>query len=158
MFVTDCSLSRFPFLPESARDEMVVKGKASGVHQLRALAGLCNASEFDAATINLPLHERVIHGDATDQAVFRFSEGLGPTADLRRMWKRIYELPFNSKNKFMIRTFTPDGPNGLGLAMSPAEVSQFRSDDTYVLVHWLHVTHRLTGSIVFSLLRVPQIS
>jgi sodium/potassium-transporting ATPase subunit alpha len=130
MFVTCCSLSTTSLSPESARDDMVVKGRSSGIHQLRAMAGLCNASEFDAATLNLPLHERVIHGDATDQAIFRLSEGLGPTAELRQMWKRTYELAFNSKNKFMIRTFVPVEPTGLNFTMSPAEAAQFNSEDT----------------------------
>ncbi|KAL1980779.1 hypothetical protein VTN96DRAFT_3549 [Rasamsonia emersonii] len=130
MFVTDCAISTATFTPESARDEMVVKGKASGTHQLRTMAGLCNAAEFDAASTQLPLHERPIYGDATDQAILRFSEGLGPVSDLRRLWKKTYELAFNSKNKFMIRTFSVVDSNGLGLALSAAEAVQFKPEDT----------------------------
>jgi sodium/potassium-transporting ATPase subunit alpha len=130
MFVTDCTIHTAMFTPESARDEMVVKGKASGVHQMRATSGLCNAAEFDATSIHLPLHERPIYGDATDQAVLRFSEGLGPVSDLRRMWKKTYELAFNSKNKFMVRTFTLAESNGLDLALSAAEAVHFGQEDT----------------------------
>lgn len=129
MFVTDCAISTTQYTPESARDEMVVKGKSSGIHQLRAMSGLCNAAEFDAAALNLPLHERPIFGDATDQAILRLSETLGSVANLRQMWKKTYELAFNSKNKFMIRTFTLEESSGLGLALSPAESIQFRPDD-----------------------------
>lgn len=108
---------------------MVTKGKATGTHQLRAMAGLCNASEFDAATVSLPIHERTVFGDATDQAILKFSESLGSVADLRQLWKKTYELAFNSKNKFMIRTFTSPMPQGLDMALSPSEGSQFVSND-----------------------------
>lgn len=129
MFVTDCAISTTKYTPESARDEMVVKGKSSRIHQLRAMSGLCNAAEFDAAALNLPLHERPIFGDATDQAILRLSETFGSVTNLRQMWKRTYELAFNSKNKFMIRTFTLNEPSGLGLALSPAESINFRPED-----------------------------
>jgi sodium/potassium-transporting ATPase subunit alpha len=113
---------------------MVVKGKSSGIHQLRAMSGLCNAAEFDAAALNLPLHERPIFGDATDQAILRLSETLGSVANLRQMWKRTYELAFNSKNKFMIRTFTLNESSGLGLALSPAESINFRPEDILLTI------------------------
>ncbi|RAL12873.1 cation-translocating P-type ATPase [Aspergillus homomorphus CBS 101889] len=129
MFVTECAISTTCFSPDSARDEMVRKGKKSGVHQLRAMAGLCNAAEFDAASMQLPLHEREVHGNATDQAVLRFSEGLGSVTKLRQTWKRTYELAFNSKNKFMVRTFALAESDGLGLAMSAAESAQFKRND-----------------------------
>lgn len=54
----------------------------SAISQLRAVAAICNAGEFEATTLNRPLKERTIHGDATDQAVLRFSESLGPTNDM----------------------------------------------------------------------------
>jgi sodium/potassium-transporting ATPase subunit alpha len=93
--------------PESARDEMIKhRHEGNGVNavdQLRAIAGLCNSGEFDAASQHLPLHDRKINGDATDQAVLRLSESLGSVSELRRMWKKTFELAFNSKNKYMIR-------------------------------------------------------
>ncbi|GIK00959.1 hypothetical protein Aspvir_004989 [Aspergillus viridinutans] len=134
MFVTDCAVSISTFTSDGARDEMVLKGKASAIHQLRAVAGLCNAAEFDAATMNLPVHERKVIGDATDQAILRFSEGLGPVSELRSMWKKTYDLAFNSKNKFMVRTFSQVDSAGLGDVMSPAESTQFGHDDTLLTI------------------------
>ena len=127
MFVTDCLVGTATFTPESA------KGQA-GTLQLRAVAGLCNAAEFDAASAKLPLHERIIFGDATDQAILRLSESLGPVSDLRHLWKKTYELAFSSKNKFMIRTFSLADPEGLDLALSPAETQEFKQADVYVLM------------------------
>jgi sodium/potassium-transporting ATPase subunit alpha len=133
MFVTDCLVGTATFTPESANHEADLKGKA-GTLQLRAIAGLCNAAEFDAASAKLPLHERIIFGDATDQAILRLSESLGPVSDLRHLWKKTYELAFSSKNKFMIRTFSLAEPEGLGLALSPAETQEFKQADVYVLM------------------------
>src|SRR5215469_3412489 len=119
MFVTECSICTMDLTPKRTLDEMATKGEGSGICQMQAVAGLCNAAEFDAATVNLPIHERIVHGDATDQAILRFSETLGSVRDLRRPWKKINELAFNSKNKFMIRTFQLAEPRGLRHSVSP---------------------------------------
>ena len=129
MFVTDCSVSETAFSPVDARDDMVAKSYTSGVHQLRAMTGLCNAAEFDASAIKQPLHERKMYGNATDQAVLRFSESLGQVSELRAMWKKIYQLAFNSKNKFMIRAFSLAEPGGLRVAVSAAEETEWKHDN-----------------------------
>ena len=72
------------------------------LNQLRSIGALCNAAQFDAATFALPLSERKINGDATDSAILRFSEELGEVSDLTQNWKREFDLPFNSKNKYMV--------------------------------------------------------
>ncbi|KAF2647322.1 calcium ATPase [Lophiostoma macrostomum CBS 122681] len=108
----DCTL-------ESARDFMAVHQADNGVtalskkrgdvlEEVRLLSGLCNAAEFDAATMHLPVAERKINGDATDQAVLRMSESLGGSvAKLRGEWEKVFEIGFNSKNKFMVRLMSP---------------------------------------------------
>lgn len=122
--------------PQSARDEMhqygqpVEGGRSNAVSQLRSIAGLCNSGEFDVATMKLPLHERKINGDATDQAILRFSESLGPVSELRQMWKKTFELAFNSKNKYMVRTHELVQGKGLDLALPSTEASSFRPEDT----------------------------
>lgn len=125
MFVTDSAVSTDRFDPETVKDML-------GVQHLRSIAALCNAAEFDASTTHLPISARHVYGDATDQAVLRFSETLGPVDELREKWKKIYELPFNSKNKFMIRTFTAVDPDVVSLALSPDEASRFQREDSYV--------------------------
>jgi sodium/potassium-transporting ATPase subunit alpha len=134
MYVTECSIGTYSMAAESARDKMIQHSHedrgSNAVAQLRTVAGLCNAGEFDAATTHLPLHERKILGDATDQAVLRFSESLGPVSELRRMWKKTFELAFNSKNKYMIRTLGLVDKDGLALALPALEAATFRPDDT----------------------------
>ena len=123
--------------PEEARDE-VTKRRIEGtginaVSQLRTVAGLCNSGAFDVSTDHLPLHERRINGDATDQAVLRLSESFGPVSEIRQLWKMTFELAFNSKNKYMIRTFALVEPQGLEVALPSTEAATFRPEDTYVL-------------------------
>ena len=110
-----------PAAPETA---------TGGLGQLRAMAGLCNAAEFDAATNHLPLSQRRIHGDATDQAILRFSERFGSVSEIRQGWKRTYELGFNSKNKYMVRTFNLFKNGSLADTLSHAEAETFGPEDT----------------------------
>ncbi|PSN58991.1 calcium ATPase [Corynespora cassiicola Philippines] len=118
MVVTDIYAAGKAYTPEAARDMMAVfrsennnkalsKKREDVIDQLRTLAGLCNSGEFDAATMHLPVAKRKINGDATDQAVLRLSESLGSVSELRYSWRKVFEIAFNSKNKFMIRLMTP---------------------------------------------------
>jgi sodium/potassium-transporting ATPase subunit alpha len=73
---------------------------------------LCNDASFDPTTIHLPLHERTIQGNATDSAVFRFAAS-GPDGDsFRKTVPRVFEVPFNSKNKWMLTVFESDDERG----------------------------------------------
>jgi sodium/potassium-transporting ATPase subunit alpha len=134
MYVTETSIGTHSKNPEAARDEMTkrrLEGEGvNAVDQLRAIAGLCNSGEFDATTGHLPLHDRKINGDATDQAVLRLSESLGSVTELRQMWKKTFELAFNSKNKYMIRTLALVQPEGLNVALPSTEAATFRPEDT----------------------------
>lgn len=133
MYVTECSVGTHSMKPEAARDEMVSqlreKTGSNAISQMRLIAGLCNAGEFDAATNSLPLHDRKIHGDATDQAVLRFSESLGPVSDLKSYWRKNFEIAFNSKNKYMIRTLSLVDIEGLKFALPATEASTFSDKD-----------------------------
>ena len=118
MVVTDIYAAGEEYTPEAARDLMNVlrsendiatlsKKREDVINRLRMLGGLCNSGEFDAATMHLPVAERKINGDATDQALLRLSESLGSVAELRRDYKKVFEIAFNSKNKFMVRLISP---------------------------------------------------
>ena len=79
--------------------------ETSAISQLRAMTSLCNAAEFDAADMHTAADKRKVHGDATDQAILRFAERFGSVRETRQGWKKTFDLAFNSKNKYMIRTF-----------------------------------------------------
>lgn len=128
MFVNDCSFGTTTYSTDSVREEMN-KTAESPIHQLRAAAGLCNAADFDAETLSQPLSDRRIFGDATDQASLRFSETLGPVTGLRQAWRQVFELAFDSKNKFMAKAFTMgQSRNQFSICMSATEAKSFKAD------------------------------
>lgn len=136
MVVTDCAIGRQIMTTDGARDLLVSNRNApagalsiNAVDQLRAVAGLCNAGEFDATTKHLPLSLRKIHGDATDQAILRFAEGLEPIEDLKRAWSTKFDLAFNSKNKFMMRVLGMTNPSGLASAVPGSIAAVFEPRD-----------------------------
>jgi sodium/potassium-transporting ATPase subunit alpha len=50
----------------------------------------------------------VCNGDATDSAILRFAEHMTPVSSLRAYWRTIYQVTFNSKNKFAINVVQSD--------------------------------------------------
>ncbi|KIK38615.1 hypothetical protein CY34DRAFT_809171 [Suillus luteus UH-Slu-Lm8-n1] len=80
----------------------------AGLNALHHTARLCNGAKFDSATANLPIQERNVKGDPTDTALLRFSEALSipalgiNTPELLSSWRKLFEIPFNSKNKWML--------------------------------------------------------
>lgn len=114
---------------DGAKESLGTTSSSRAISQLRAVAGLCNAGQFDMATMDRPLHERIVHGDATDQAILRFSEHLGPVAELRRWWLTKYQLAFNSKNKYMIQAFGLANPEGLAIALPEDTMAIFEYAD-----------------------------
>jgi sodium/potassium-transporting ATPase subunit alpha/H+/K+-exchanging ATPase len=83
--------------------------------QLSLLAKLCNAAAFNPTTRSKPLEERLMSGNATDQAIYRFGYQL---IDEDIYQPQRAEVSFNSKNKFMIRLFEDE--KGLQLMIKGA--------------------------------------
>ncbi|KAF5000455.1 hypothetical protein FGRMN_1786 [Fusarium graminum] len=100
---------------DSAEDFQNVLAGSDVSHPATALQRaslLCNDASFDPTTIHLPLQERLIQGNATDSAVFRFAAS-GPDGDnIKKTFPRIFEVPFNSKNKWMLTVFQSDDERG----------------------------------------------
>ncbi|KAG6816182.1 hypothetical protein H0H87_008056 [Tephrocybe sp. NHM501043] len=81
------------------------------IRQLHQAAVLCNGATFDGATADLPLADRQVNGDATDGAVLRFTESFGNAPAIRESNSQIFQVPFNSRNKWMLTMYadyTPD--------------------------------------------------
>lgn len=136
MVVTDCLLG---FTTMTAFDAEKRSGNApndqqDALQQIRMIAGVCNAAEFDSQTINRPLSERTIIGDATDQAILRFSETLGSVAQARNSWRKRFDLPFNSKNKFLLQVLSPIDTQATRLAVSTTETTTFDTQKDMLLL------------------------
>ena len=102
MFVQTASVLDKEFSTEEARISIMKGDEQEALHQLHLVAGLCNAATFDASTVSAPISQRKINGDATDTAILRFAEEMGSVNYLSQNWKLEFELPFNSKNKYMV--------------------------------------------------------
>ncbi|KAG6829071.1 hypothetical protein H0H92_005782 [Tricholoma furcatifolium] len=81
-------------------------GDYIAIRRLHQAAVLCNSATFDGATSDLPLAERAINGDATDAGILRFVETVGNAAGVRDTHSQIFQIPFNSKNKWMLTMYT----------------------------------------------------
>ncbi|KAJ4129766.1 hypothetical protein NW768_006735 [Fusarium equiseti] len=135
MTVSDCAIGGLNMTIEDARAKMgLSKSTGHPISQLRAISALCNASEFDAATVDAPLAERKIFGDATDQAILRFAEFVetSSVAYLRSCWRKTYDLAFNSKNKFMIRCFSSTRHEGISQTLN--KDTMFDMNDTLLTI------------------------
>ncbi|KAG0257798.1 hypothetical protein BGZ95_005138 [Linnemannia exigua] len=75
------------------------------LRQLQLATMLCNNAKFDPETIDLPVPERKVHGDATDSALLRFSAQIADSSALSPCFERTQEIPFNSRNKWMMSVY-----------------------------------------------------
>jgi sodium/potassium-transporting ATPase subunit alpha len=137
MAVTECTIGTHTVTPDGAEDELCESETpatagiiTTGVSQARVIAALCNAAEFDASEVDVPIDQRRVFGDATDQAILRFSERLGSVRHIRQCWNKTYDLAFNSKNKYMIRTFSLARKECLKDTLPEPEAESFATGDT----------------------------
>ncbi|KAF9415971.1 hypothetical protein BGZ94_010349 [Podila epigama] len=117
MFVTDFAFLDYPSTPEDAQAKLKKESdpntlpKSSDTPQILALRQLqlatllCNKATFDPETLHLPIPERRVLGDATDSALLRFASQLSETSTLASCFHRVMEIPFNSRNKWMMTVY-----------------------------------------------------
>ncbi|OOQ89677.1 putative Na/K ATPase alpha 1 subunit [Penicillium brasilianum] len=85
--------------------------KIAPLTSLHNAAALCNDAVFDPSTIHEPVNMRKIMGNPTDGAVLQFAEEARPGSikSLNDKYQRVFSIPFNSKNKWMLTLHkTPD--------------------------------------------------
>ncbi|KAG0029644.1 hypothetical protein BGZ81_003571 [Podila clonocystis] len=117
MFVTNLAFLDQESTPEEAQFKIEKESKPNGLpqpednpqvlalRQLQLATLLCNNATFDQETISLPIPERRVLGDATDSALLRFSSQLSDTSILASCFNRTMEIPFNSRNKWMMAVY-----------------------------------------------------
>lgn len=99
MTVTDYLVGKVAISASEASDRYA---NSEGLRQLANASAVCNEAEFDASTMDLPIADRKVNGDATDSAILRFAESMSLVSELRMAWRSIFKVAFNSKNKFAI--------------------------------------------------------
>ncbi|KAI8807994.1 K, P-type ATPase [Cladochytrium replicatum] len=78
-------------------------------NELHRAATLCNDASFDPSSIDAPISERQINGNATDGAILRLVETVGGASDHRNALEKVFAIPFNSKNKWMLSMYREVG-------------------------------------------------
>ncbi|KAJ3340832.1 hypothetical protein HDU93_006124 [Gonapodya sp. JEL0774] len=76
------------------------------LNELFKAAALCNEATFDRShTSQGSSAQSRVNGNATDAAILRFAESIASTDSIRATNIPSYSVPFNSKNKWMLRMF-----------------------------------------------------
>jgi sodium/potassium-transporting ATPase subunit alpha len=91
--------------PEDVQEGLKSEKPSKPMTKLHSAAVHCNDACFEPTTMHLPATERQIQGNATDAAVLRFSASLGEADGRKATDPRVFQIPFNSKNKWMLTMF-----------------------------------------------------
>ena len=112
--------------------------------QLIASSGLCNNAKFDddkpmanqksdATTVDVKVDvkQRKANGDATDIALLKFATEYGRMDEREQNYTVLSEIPFNSKNKWMMKICR--SPDGLFKEEGAATAATGECDDVVLL-------------------------
>ena len=91
-----------PLAPKDFQEVLDGGQPRQSVLKLHEAASLCNDASFDPTTMHLEISERVVQGNATDAAVLRFASDNKRSETQKPARQRIFQIPFNSKNKWML--------------------------------------------------------
>lgn len=70
---------------------------------LALIGTLCSRAEFKAGQEALPVLKRDVDGDASEAAILKCMElYLGNVMNIRQEYKKVFEIPFNSTNKYQL--------------------------------------------------------
>lgn len=95
---------------------------------LQRVATLCNRATFndDDVQANVPVLDRRVLGDASEAALIKFCEPLRGILEYRSANPKVFEIPFNSTNKWQVSIHedeqNPEGPLVLVLKGAPERV------------------------------------
>ncbi|KAI8613851.1 P-type cation-transporting ATPase [Chytriomyces sp. MP71] len=85
--------------------------EASGIRELLHISALCSRARFDR--IDVPIDQRTISGDATESGLFKFAASKLLDIDkLQDMYPKVFEIPFNSENKWAMAIHKKKHANG----------------------------------------------
>ncbi len=78
-------------------------------HQLQRCMVLCNDAFFEQDSVEEPvdIEKRPVNGNATDGAMLRFAEATTDREEVIKANPRVFDIPFNSKNKWMLMVTAP---------------------------------------------------
>lgn len=99
---------------------------------LAQIAMLCNRAEFKVNQENVPILKRECTGDASESALLKAVElSIGNVSNFRQQNKKIFEVPFNSTNKYQLSMHrTADNDNRTLIVMKGAPEKIFERCST----------------------------
>lgn len=112
MFVASAAIGLQPInLDEAMKPDFE---RCVAFNQLVSACGLCNNAAFEdnpsadgkIAAVE-PIRQRKAKGDATDIAILKFSAEYESFANMNEKYEVKSEIPFNSKNKWMVKVIKP---------------------------------------------------
>ncbi|KAI2632959.1 putative Na/K ATPase alpha 1 subunit [Xylaria nigripes] len=92
--------------PDRVKEAMSAEKPNPEFATLHRAASLSNDAFFEPTSLHLPINERIVEGNATDAAILRLVASSNPDgAAISTKPRRDFEIPFNSKNKWMLAMF-----------------------------------------------------
>ena len=85
--------------------------KIKSTLQMLSISILCNEAKFEESDKNLPIHERLTSGGATDGAILKYAANTVEIDTIENSFVEVAQVPFNSRNKWMAVVFK-DKPLG----------------------------------------------
>ncbi|CAK9303685.1 unnamed protein product [Gordionus sp. m RMFG-2023] len=102
---------------DTSENQGVVKNRNKNKtwEELMRIAALCNRAYFKANQDNVPIMKREFIGDASESALLKCVElTYGNVEELRKIYKKLVEIPFNSNNKYQVSIHeSPNDPRHL---------------------------------------------
>lgn len=87
---------------------------------LAKVSMLCNRAEFQPNQEEVPIENRTCMGDASESAVLRCMERLvGNVNKIRKSSPKVFEIPFNSVNKYQVSIHKEDKAHFLAMKGAP---------------------------------------
>ncbi|KAG0353200.1 hypothetical protein BGZ54_002357 [Gamsiella multidivaricata] len=82
-----------------------------GIPEVLSIASLCSRAKFDRTDVPIP--ERQVLGDATESGLTRFAAAnIGNFDELNDLYPKVFEVPFNSENKWAMTIHNKPHDNG----------------------------------------------
>lgn len=83
-----------------------------GFKALALIGTLCNRAEFRGGQDSVPVFKREVTGDASETAIIKCMEiNFGGVRQVRRRYKKVAEIPFNSSDKYQVSIHETEDKN-----------------------------------------------
>ncbi|KAF8933772.1 hypothetical protein CPC16_009602 [Podila verticillata] len=105
------SLSMYSAFRSAANAGNPFDASSPGIPEMLSIASLCSRAKFDRTDV--PIAQRQVLGDATESGLTRFAAAnISNFDELGDMYPKVFEVPFNSDNKWAMTIHHKEHPAG----------------------------------------------